>query len=188
MRECPLEQAVDELRSEEWIGIKLGSQEARVFLPGQKTACAKAQRQEAAQHAWAADTIFVQWKKRVLRKKRLQQENMGMTLGSDSQKEFKKLTYQLSQKSKRLIKADFLLSGYFWYHQKLIYYWEVCKISVLVPFKNTRWDYLFSLRSETACKAHWKYEVLFLIRESSNFLHLQLCWVNQRYDDIISCT
>ena len=38
---------------------------------------------------------------------------MGMTLGSDSQKEFKKLTYQLSQKSKRLIKADFLLSGYF---------------------------------------------------------------------------
>ena len=49
----------------------------------------------------------------MLRKKRLQQENMGMTLGCESQKEFKKLTYELSQKSKRLIKADFLLSSYF---------------------------------------------------------------------------
>lgn len=38
---------------------------------------------------------------------------MGMTLGCDSQKQFKKLTYELSQKSKRLIKADFLLSGSF---------------------------------------------------------------------------
>lgn len=54
---------------------------------------------------------------------------MGMTLGCDSQQQFKKLTYERSQKSKRLIKADFLLSGSFWYHQKLKYYGEVCKIS-----------------------------------------------------------